>query len=134
LPEAAWVTYGGSFLVMPRGAPAPNKALAWELIRYLTLDRERQMAAFKSQDAFPALLAAHDDAFFEQPIPFLGQQPARLLWRVAAHKASAVRVHKQDGFAGEVIDTELDNVLDRGKDIATALADAERVLAKRARR
>jgi multiple sugar transport system substrate-binding protein len=53
---------------------------------------------------------------------------------VAAQQATAVRVHKQDAFAGEVIDTELDNVLDRGKDIATALADAERLLAKRARR
>jgi multiple sugar transport system substrate-binding protein len=134
LPEGAWATYGGSFLVLPRGAPAANKALAWDLIRYLTLDRERQLAAFKSQDAFPALLAAHDDAFLEQPIPFLGGQSARLLWRVAAQQATAVRVHKQDAFAGEVIDTELDNVLDRGKDIATALADAERLLAKRARR
>ena len=43
-------------------------------------------------------------------------------------------VHKQDAFASEVIDTELDKVLDRGKDIAVALADAQRLLQRRATR
>ncbi len=134
LPEGAWAAYGGTFFAIARGAPAASKPLAWEFIRFMTLDRERQLAAFKSQDAFPALLAAHDDPFFEQPLEFLGGQNARLLWRVAARKASAVDVHKQDSFASEVIDTELDKVLDRGKDISVALADAERLLSKRARR
>jgi multiple sugar transport system substrate-binding protein len=134
LPEGAWAAFGGTFFAIARGAPAAHKALAWEFIRFMTLDRERQLAAFKSQDAFPALLAAHDDPFLDQPIEFLGGQRARLLWREAARNASAVDVHKQDAFASEVIDTELDKVLDQGKDIAIALADAERLLAKRARR
>jgi multiple sugar transport system substrate-binding protein len=134
LPQGAWAAYGGTFFAIPRGAPAANKALAWEFIRLLTLDRERQLAAFKSQDAFPALVATYDDPFFEQPIAFLGGQPARLLWRDAVRRIGAVDVHKQDSFASEVIDTELDKVLDRGKDIALALADAARLLERRARR
>jgi multiple sugar transport system substrate-binding protein len=134
LPEGAWAAYGGTFFSIPRGAPAAHKPLAWEFIRFMTMERERQLAAFKSQDAFPALLSVYEDAFFELPIDFLGGQDARVLWRTAARKVTAVSVHKQDSFAGEVIDTELDKVLDRGKDIATALADAERLLAKRAKR
>jgi multiple sugar transport system substrate-binding protein len=67
-------------------------------------------------------------------IAFLGQQPARVMWREAARKITAVGVHKQDAFAGEVIDTELDKVLDRGKAIPVALADAARLLEKRAKR
>ena len=55
-------------------------------------------------------------------------------WRADARRITAVAVHKQDAFAGEVIDTELDKVLDRGKDIPTALADAARLLQKRALR
>ena len=81
-----------------------------------------------------ALLAAQDDGFFEQPIAFLGGQTARVGWRAAARRITAVDVHKQDAFASEVIDTELDLVLDRGKPIATALADAERLLQQRAKR
>ena len=134
LPEGSWAAYGGTFLSLPRNSAPGRKLLAWELIQMLTLDRKMQLAAFKSQDAFPALLAAQDDEFFEQPIAFLGDKPARLLWREASQHITAVDVHKQDSFAAEVIDTELDKVLDLGKDIKTALADAQRLLEKRAKR
>ncbi len=134
LPEGAWAAYGGTFFAIARSAPASNKTLAWEFIQLMTLDPTLQLQAFKSQDAFPALLATYDDPFFEQPIAFLGGQPGRVLWREATRHITAVTVHKQDSFASEVIDTELDKVLDGGKDIALALADAERLLAKRAKR
>ena len=132
LPEGAFAAYGGTFFAIPRGTPSEHKLLAWELIKLLTLNREMQLSAFKSQDAFPALLETYDDPFFDQPIEFLGGQNARVGWRTAAKRITAVSVHKQDAFAGEVIDTELDKVLDRGKDIGTALADAERLLKQRA--
>jgi multiple sugar transport system substrate-binding protein len=134
LPEGAFATWGGTFFAMPRGAPAEHKQLAWQFIQLMTLDRDVQLAAFKSQDAFPALLQTYSDPFFEQPIVFLGGQSARVGWREAALRAVAVDVHKQDAFAEEVINTELDKVLDRGKDIATALADAKRLLDQRAHR
>ena len=134
LPEGAFAAYGGTFFAIARGAPAANKALAWEFIQMMTLNREVQLAAFKSQDAFPALLETYDDPFFELPLEFLSGQKARVAWRAAAGRISAVAVHKQDAFADEVINTELDKVLDRGKDISTALADAQRLLLQRARR
>jgi multiple sugar transport system substrate-binding protein len=134
LPEGAFAAYGGTFFAIPRQAPAAQKLLAWQFIQLMTLDRTRQLAAFKSQDAFPALLESFDDPFFEEPLPFLGGQPARRDWRLAAAQIRAVQVHKQDGFAREVVDTELDKVLERGKDIATALADAQRLLQQRALR
>ncbi len=134
LPQGAFAAYGGTFYAIPRASPASNKAMAWEFIQFMTLSRERQLEAFKSQDAFPALLAALDDPFFEQPIAFLGGQAARVEWRAAAQHIVAVSVHKQDPFADEVIDTELDKVLTRGKDIKQALADAQRLLQQRAHR
>ncbi len=134
LPEGAHVAYGGAFYAMPRRAASSRKALAWEFIQLMTLDRERQLVAFKQYDAFPALLETHDDAFFDEPVAFLAGQKARLLWRTAARRIGATPVHKQNGFADEVVGTELDNVLDRGKDIRTALADAQRLLERRARR
>jgi multiple sugar transport system substrate-binding protein len=119
---------------MPRRAPAANKALAWELIQLLTLNREQQFAAFRSQDAFPALVDTYDDPFFEQPLPFLGGQRARGLWRDAARRIVATPAHKQSDFANEVINTELANVMDRAKPIDLALTDAHRLLERRALR
>jgi len=134
LPEGAFAAYGGTFFAIPRLADAANKPLAWQFIQLMTLNRARQLAAFKSQDAFPALLETYDDAFFDEPLAFLGGQRARRDWRTAAGRIRAVQVHKQDAFAREVIDTELDKVLERGKAIDRALADAQRLLQQRALR
>jgi multiple sugar transport system substrate-binding protein len=134
LPGETFVGYGGTFYAIPRRSDPARKALAWDLIRLLTRDPALQLAAFKSQDAFPALLATHEDPFFDEALPFLGGQRARRLWRDAARRIGPVRNHKQNNFADEVIGTELDNVIDRGKDIGAALGDAARLLERRARR
>jgi multiple sugar transport system substrate-binding protein len=134
LPESTFVSYGGTFYAIPRLSKSEHKLQAWSLIRHLALDPARQVQAFRDVDAFPALSRALDEPFFDEPLPFLGGQPARRLWREAALRIPAVAVHKQNSFADEVVGTELDNVLDRGKSIRAALADAHRVLTRRARR
>ena len=111
-----------------------NKELAWSLIQYLTLDRDQQEAAFIKHDAFPALVSAHDAKFFEEPIPFLGQQVARPVLRKTAMSITPTAVFKHDAVAEEIVNAELDLVLTRGKSVADALADAERMVARRARR
>ncbi len=134
LPENTYVSYGGTFYAMPRRIESSRKPLAWSLIRHLTLDPRLQLQAFREVDAFPALSQALEGAFYEEPLPFLGGQPARRLWREAAQRIAPVAVHKQNSFADEVVGTELDNVLERGKAIKVALADAQRVLEQRAHR
>jgi multiple sugar transport system substrate-binding protein len=134
LPENTYCSYGGTYYAIPRRSAPERKQLAWQLIQELTLDRARQLEAFKSQDAFPALLDAQQDAFFDQPVPFLGGQHARLLWRDAARRIPVVKIHKQHKFADEVINAELDNVLEYGKPIPKALEDAQALLVHRANR
>ncbi len=134
LPQGATVSYGGAFYSIPRRSDPARKALAWEFIKFMTLNRDRQLEAFTKYDAFPALLDAHDDPFFDQPVEFLGGQKARQLWRETARRITAVRVHKQSTFAEEVINTELDKVMNTGKSIRTALSDAQRLLERRAHR
>lgn len=90
-----------------------------------------QLSAFKSNDAFPALVSVRDDAFFEQPIEFLGVQKARLLWREAASKISPVDIHKLDPVAAKIVNAEMDKVLNKGKNVRAALADAKDLLTQR---
>lgn len=134
LPENTFCSYGGTYYAIPRRSAPERKQLAWQLIQALTLDRQRQLDAFRSQDAFPALLAAQEDAFFDQPVPFLGGQHARVLWREAARRIPVVKMHKQHKFADEVVNAELDNVLEYGKPIPKALEDAQALLIHRANR
>jgi multiple sugar transport system substrate-binding protein len=134
LPERTFVDYGGTFYSIPKRANPATKALAWEFIKMLTLDAGLQLNAFKTQDAFPALVETHNDPFFEEPIAFLGGQKARKLWREAALQIQSPRPHKQAKFAEEVISVALDGVLAKRKSISAALTDAQRLIEKRARR
>jgi multiple sugar transport system substrate-binding protein len=122
LPARAWSTWGGTFYAIPQGAT--NKPMAWEFIRLMTLNRDRQAEAFKSQNAFPALLAVHDDPFFAQSIDFLGGQKARLLWRDVVSHVRHEGVHELDLDARIIVSTQLNKVLEQGKEIPLALHDA----------
>ncbi len=131
LPENSFASWGGSFYAIP--SAAKNKQWAWEFIKFMTLDKGSQLTAFTDNGAFPALLTAQNDAVFNQAVPFLGNQKARLLWRDAARKTQPIDVNKYDSVADQIVNTELTNVLEQGKDIKQALADARAQILRRAR-
>ena len=125
-------SWGGTFYAI--AADSPNAQTALTLIRMLVLERERQLQAFQRHDAFPALMAAQDDPFFDEPLAFFGGQPARRLWRDIARQVPALGLHRLDPLADEIVNTELDRVLLRGKDVDSALGDASTLLERRAQR
>lgn len=132
LPGGISASYGGSFYAIPR--QAANKAAAWDFIRLMTTDPAIQLNSLRVLDSFPALLAAQTDPFFDEPIPYLGGQPARRLWREIASKVPAITVHKHDSMATDMVRAEFEEVLTEGKPIAAALADARLLIEHRARR
>ncbi len=132
LPNGAYASWGGSFYAIPKRAQ--NKAAAWDFIKFLTLDKQMQLEAFRTLDAFPSLIEAQNDPFLDQPIEYLGGQKARQLWKVSADKIKAIAVDKFDPVALDVVNAELDKVLEQNKDIKTALADAQEQVKKRVRR
>lgn len=132
LPDGAYAPWGGSFYSIPTASK--NKKEAWDIIRYLALDRTQQIAAFKGNGAFPSLKSAWADQSFNEPVPFLGGQKARLLWKAAAQKIKPLDVNKYDSVADTIVQTQLTAVLDEGKDIKQALTDAKAEIEKRARR
>jgi multiple sugar transport system substrate-binding protein len=132
LPEGAATSWGGTFYAIPQRAQ--HKALAWQLLRHLTLDASQQRMALERFNAFPALREAQTGVFFDQPIAFLGGQQARRDWRDTAQRIQASRVFRHDPIADEIVNAELDLVLNRGKPIDRALADAHRLIVRRSRR
>lgn len=131
LPENSFASWGGSFYAIPTGAK--EKKWAWEFIKFMTLNKDSQITAFKDNGAFPALLSAQNDAVFNEQVPFLGGQRARLLWKDAARKTQPIDVAKYDSTADQIALTELSKVLEEGKDIKQALADARAQILRRVR-
>jgi multiple sugar transport system substrate-binding protein len=132
LPGGTCASYGGSFYAIPRRAA--HKAAAWEFIKFMTADRQTQIESLRTLDTFPALLEAQQDPAIDEPLPFLGGQKARQLWRDIAACVPAIPVDPADAMATEVIRAEYDDVVRDGKDIHEALAEAKTLIEHRARR
>ncbi len=92
------------------------------------------MQSLKAIDALPALLELHQHPVMDEPLPYLGGQPARQLWRTAAGRIAPTASDRYDPIAGLVVQAELMKVLDQGKGVAAALSDARRTLERRVRR
>ncbi len=134
LPNQSYVGYGGSFYAIPRKSDPSKKRLAWDFIQLMTMNAGMQFKAFQSQDAFPALLETHQSDFFNEPIPFLGGQKARVEWKTTASQIKPTQVFKNDSVAEEIVNAELDLVLNKNKPIDQALKDAHRLVQRRASR
>lgn len=130
LPEGGFVAWGGTFYAIPTYAPHPKEA--FEFIRLLTLDRSRQLAAAKDQNAFPSLVSAQSDPFFDEPVPFFGGERVRQMWSAAVLKVAPVPVHPLDTIALAVVDAALDKVLTHDLPIDDVLREADQQLQRRA--
>ncbi len=132
LPEGANASWGGSFYAIPK--KAAHKKEAWDFVKFMTTNKDMQLAAFKKMGAYPAIVDAQEKAFLNEPIEFLGGQKARLLWADAAAKIPPLRPDKYDSVAAEIIGAALDDVLEDGKGIDVALKEADEKLKRRVRR
>jgi len=132
LPGGQVASYGGSFYAIPR--LAPHKQDAWDFIRFLTVRRDIQLQSLRVADAFPSLLEAHEDPLMNEPLPYLGGQRARQLWREIARQVPAIPVNKDDAMATTVIREAFDAVVSEGRPIPQVLAEAKRLLERRTRR
>ena len=132
VPGGVHASYGGSFYAIPK--KAPNKPAAWAFVKFMTTNKDVQLNSLKTNSAYPALLAAQNDPFIEQPQAYFGGQKALIVARDVAAKVPLIRPDRYDAVANDVVDSELQNVLEQNKDIRAALADAKRLIERRARR
>ena len=132
LPGGFFGSYGGSFYAIP--VKAKNKAAAWEFVKFMTMERDVQLASLRAVNAFPALRAALDDPVFERPVEFLGGQVAGVMWRDVAARIPVVPTNRNDSVAAAIVGAEFDKVLNENKDIRVALADAKSLIEQRIRR
>lgn len=131
LPNGIYGSWGGSFYGIPE--QSQNKEAAWQLVEFLTTRPEIQLAAFDRIGAFPAVTSTYDDALFNEELPFLDNQQARLLFANVAHNIEGRATNPGDQIAEEMVDSALSQVLDEGRDIDEALAEAQRLISRRAR-
>jgi multiple sugar transport system substrate-binding protein len=126
LPAGVRTGFGGSYYALPKRSP--NRAVGWDWVKLMCLDRRAQLLAFEHAGAFPALAGALDDALLDEPLPFLGGQRARRQWSSATAEIPVLPAHALDALAASALRSALRAVLDDGQEVGQALGEAERHL------
>ncbi|WP_428243977.1 extracellular solute-binding protein [Gynuella sp.] len=130
LPAGLYGTWGGSYLAIPKQSKNPDAA--WDLINYM-VSKDIQLAGFKNIAAFPAHIGTYSDPSFDESIEFLRGQKARLMFAEIARNITPVTPMKGDLIAEDLVGLALDQVLNDGVDIKTALKRVEQQLKRRVR-
>jgi multiple sugar transport system substrate-binding protein len=134
IPDGRLLSWGGSFYGIPNQTPAEKIDLAWELVKFLTVRPDIQLAAFESINAFPAMPVTYDDPMFGEPLEFLAGQPARELFASVAERIPGVLTFPGDMVAQEIWNSALTEVLNEDRDIQEALDEAQSLVERRVRR
>lgn len=79
---------GGSVLVIPD--QCAQKEGAWKFIEQALCTRGAQIQQYRSFELYPALVTTHQDPFFDEPVPFFGNQKARRLFSLDIDKIPAI--------------------------------------------
>ena len=132
LPADSYVSWGGSYYAIPE--QSDNKELAWDFIQFLTTNTDTQMLAFETIGAFPSYTETYNNPIFAEPVAFLGGQQAYEVAINIANEITGQPVDPNDGLANEIVSDQLTQVLTEGKDIQTALDEAQMLIERRVSR
>ena len=132
LPEGIYGSWGGGFLAIPKMSKKQDEA--WKFIEYFTTSEKLAIDRLKVSGAFPAVLTSYNDSFFDQCMPYFRGQKARRHWATLANKVKPIKPYKGDNVARAIIlENALPAVLNEGKDVEKALAEAARLIKRRMR-
>jgi multiple sugar transport system substrate-binding protein len=96
LPGKIPAALGGSYLSIPETVPAEQKAVAWEIIKFLTTDPYAQLVTFVEIDAYPALTTVFDDPIMIQGVDYFGGEKVRLIYADVAESMPTAEVSEYD--------------------------------------
>ncbi len=99
LPGRFPAALGGTYLGIPEMVPDDQKAVAWEIIKYLTTSEVAQLTTFATIDAYPALTTTYDDPIMSEPVAYFGNQPVREIFADVAESMPTTVVSEFDATA-----------------------------------
>lgn len=94
------VSIGGNGFAIP--VKAKNKALAWEFIKFSTMDLGMQADQLKKFSCYPALKAAQSDPYFDKAVPLFDGQPRSIFGKLGANMIFTPR-NKYDSAVDTVL-------------------------------
>jgi multiple sugar transport system substrate-binding protein len=97
---------GGTYLQIP--ALATHKQLAWEFTRFLATDPDALHAIFQKTGIVPAYTPAWDSPIYDEPVAYLGGQPAFRLMINLARQVKPLAYSSVDALGTDLLNAQVD--------------------------
>jgi multiple sugar transport system substrate-binding protein len=123
---------GGTYIQIPR--LAEHKQLAWEFTRFLTTNPDALNAVFQKTGIVPAYKPAWQSPVYDQPVAYLGGQPAFRLMINLAQQVKPLRYSAVDALGSDLLNAQVDLAIGGKATPEQALQTAATQLQDRAQR
>jgi multiple sugar transport system substrate-binding protein len=123
---------GGTYIQIPR--LAAHKELAWEFTRFLTTNPDALNAVFQKTGIVPAYKPAWESPIYDQPVPYLGGQPAFRLMVNLAQQVKSFSYSSVDALGTDLLNAQVDAAIGGKVSPDQALQTAATQLQERAQR
>ncbi len=123
---------GGTYIQIPQ--LAEHKQLAWEFTRFLTTNTEALNSVFQKTGIVPAYKPAWDSPIYDQPVAYLGGQPAFRLMLNLAQQVKPLAYSPVDALGTDLLNAQVDLAIGGKAAPDQALQTAATQLQERAQR
>jgi multiple sugar transport system substrate-binding protein len=123
---------GGTYIQIPR--LAENKQLAWEFTRFVTTNPDALNAVFQKTGIVPAYKPAWESPIYDQPVAYLGGQPAFRLMLNLAQQVKPFSYSSVDALGTDLLNAQVDAAIGGKSSPEQALQTAATQLQERAQR
>jgi multiple sugar transport system substrate-binding protein len=131
-PPGGAFSNGGTYLQIPK--LAEHKQLAWEFTRFLTTNPDALNAVFEKTGIVPAYKPAWTSPVYDQPVAYLGGQPAFRLMLNLAQQVKPLTYSSVDSLGTDLLNAQVDAALAGKAPPQQALQTAASQLQERAQR
>jgi multiple sugar transport system substrate-binding protein len=123
---------GGTYLQIPQ--LAEHKQLAWEFTRFLTTNTDALNTVFQKTGIVPAYKPAWESPIYDQPVAYLGGQPAFRLMVNLAQQVKPLAYSPVDALGTDLLNAQVDLAIGGKAAPDQALQTAASQLQERAQR
>jgi ABC-type glycerol-3-phosphate transport system substrate-binding protein len=123
---------GGTYIQIPQ--LAQHKQLAWEFTRFVTTNTEALNAVFQKTGIVPAYKPAWQSPIYDQPVTYLGGQPAFRLMLNLAQQVKPLTYSSVDALGTDLLNAQVDLAIGGKAAPDQALQTAATQLQERAQR
>ena len=131
-PPGGAFSNGGTYIQIPQ--LAEHKQLAWEFTRFLTTNTDALNTVFQKTGIVPAYRPAWDSPIYDQPVAYLGGQPAFRLMVNLAQQVKPLAYSPVDALGTDLLNAQVDLAIGGKAAPDQALQTAATQLQERAQR